>query len=215
MDHSKHILYNQEVTPPGNLWNNIEQALDDAGNGQEFPGKLYAAEVTPPAGLWDKISDALDNEVYHNLADKLQQAAVVPAGHNWEAIAAQLSADPYQEIGKKLYNTAVTPPVAAWQAIADQLSATETPVIPVAPKKGIIVPFLRYAAAAVLIGLTVFGVFKVFGPQTKNNTPPELANSQPENTSTPGIVNPVIPDSQVTETDITAAADNNNTGVVK
>lgn len=215
MDHSKHILYNQEVTPPGNLWNNIEQALDDAGNGQQFPGKLYAAEVTPPAGLWDKISDTLDNEVYHNLADKLQQAAVVPAGHNWEAIAEQLSADPYQEIGKKLYNTAVTPPVAAWQAIAAQLPVAETPVIPVAPKKGIIIPFLRYAAAAVLIGLTVFGAFKVFGPQTKNNNTPELANNQPVNTITPGTVNPVIPDSQVTETDIAVAADNNNSGTAK
>lgn len=199
MNHAKHTLYNHEVEAPPNTWSKIEQALDNAGNGQQFPQKLYTAEVAAPANSWSKIADALDNEPYSGVAEKLQQAAVVPAAHNWEVIAAQLATDPYLHVGKKLYNTTVTPPQHNWEAIAAQLPAA-TPVIPVAKQSGRIMPFLRYAAAAVLIGLTVFGAFKVFGPQTKNTADQQLATiNTPTNSTAPAISNPAITDTQTNE----------------
>lgn len=197
MNHDKHKLYNHEVQPPNNTWSKIGQALDDAGNGQQFPQKLYTAEVTAPANSWNNISDALDNEPYNSVAEKLQAAAVIPAAHNWEAIAAQLATDPYLDLGKKLYNTTATPPLNAWEAIAAQLPAA-TPVLPAVTKQtGRLMPFLRYAAAAVLIGLTVFGAFKVFGPQTQNTDDQQLATiNTPANTTAPVISNPDISDTQ-------------------
>jgi hypothetical protein len=214
MNHSKHKLYNHEVQPPKNVWSNIEQALDNAGNGQQFPEKLYAAEVTPPAGLWNNIAGTLDNDAYTGLSNKLQEAAVVPAAHNWDAIAAQLAADPYQELGQKLYNTTVTPPAHSWETIAAQLPAAVTPLLPVEKQKGILLPFLRFAAAAVLIGLTVFGAIKVFGPQSKNTgTDQQLVNTNPPvNTTGPDTVNPVVTDSPVTETSTAALSSQDETG---
>lgn len=202
MNHSKHKLYNHEVEPPNNTWSKIEQALDDAGNGQQFPQKLYTAEVTAPVNSWNNISDALDNQAYNTVAEKLQQAAVVPGAHNWEAIAAQLATDPYLNLGKKLYNTTATPPQHSWEAIAAQLPAA-TPVVPIAKQSGRVMPFLRYAAAAVLIGLTVFGAFKVFGPQTKNTDDQQLVNiNTPANSTTPAISNPAVTDTQTNESNI-------------
>lgn len=202
MNHSKHKLYNHEVEPPNNTWSKIEQALDDAGNGQQFPQKLYTAEVAAPVNSWNKITDALDNQAYNTVAEKLQQAAVVPGAHNWELIAAQLATDPYLNLGKKLYNTTATPPQHSWEAIAAQLPAA-TPVVPIAKQSGRVMPFLRYAAAAVLIGLTVFGAFKVFGPQTQNTDDQQLVNiNTPANTTAPAISNPAVTDTQTNESNI-------------
>ncbi len=200
MNHDKHKLYNHEVEPPNNTWSKIGQALDDAGNGQQFPQKLYRAEVTAPANSWNKIADVLDNEAYTGIAEKLQEAAVVPGAHNWEAIAAQLAADPYLDLGKKLYHTTATPPLNTWEAIAAQLPAPASPVVPIAKQSGRVMPFLRYAAAAVLIGLTVFGAFKVFGPQTQNTDDQQLVNiNTPANTTAPAISNPAVTDTQINE----------------
>lgn len=199
MNHAKHKLYNHEVEPPNNTWSKIEQALDDAGNGQQFPQKLYTAEVTAPANSWNNIAEALDNEAYNGVAEKLQTAAVIPAAHNWEAIAAQLATDPYLDLGKKLYNATATPPVNAWEAIAAQLPAPASAPVPVTKQTGRVIPFLRYAAAAVLIGLTVFGAFKVFGPQTQNTDDQQLVNTNiPANTTTPAISTPTVNDTQTT-----------------
>ena len=50
------------------------------------------------------------------------------------------------------------------------------------------------------IGLTVFGAFKVFGPQTKNTGDQQLADiSTPANTTAPAISNPAITDTQTNE----------------
>lgn len=208
MNHSKHKLYNHEVEPPKNIWSNIEQALDDAGNGQQFPEKLYNTQVTPPAGIWNKIADNLNTDTYTNLSNKLQQAAVTPAAHNWDVIAAKLDADPYIAVGEKLYNANATAPTHIWNAIATQLSQDETPVVPITKPKGIILPVLRYAAAAVLIGLTVFGAIKVFGPQGgAGNDVEQYVSTTPANTTTPAVVTPTLPDTQESDNNI-AALDN-------
>lgn len=220
MNHAKHKLYNHEVEPPQNVWVHIEQALDDAGNGQSFPGKLYTARVTPPNNLWNNITEQLENDSYAVVAATLQSAAVTPAAHNWEAIAAALHTDPYQAVGEKLYHTTVAPPATCWEAIATRLPATVTPTQTTTKPKGIVLPFLRFAAAAILIGLTLFGAIKVWGPQSTNHgneqslvSTPGVNTQPPAIASTPAI-NPQVPTKNQATT-LTTEARNNIPAVKK
>lgn len=62
MSSLKEKLYNYEANPPSNAWDKIAAALDDAENGDKYPGILQKMEVMPPAGAWDRINAALEQE---------------------------------------------------------------------------------------------------------------------------------------------------------
>lgn len=48
-------LYDMEVTPPANLWNNISSELDH----HHIAQKVLQAEVVPPSNIWKKIERSL------------------------------------------------------------------------------------------------------------------------------------------------------------
>lgn len=83
-------LYNQEVTPPPQVWNRIAAELDESHLDNSFPATLYNAAATPPPGAWDNITAGLDEA---RLSDKLYNAEAIPPATTWAAIAASLDSE--------------------------------------------------------------------------------------------------------------------------
>jgi hypothetical protein len=114
--------------------------------------KMNNYEVVPPASVWDRVDAALDESALGN------------------------------EFPNKLYNAEVIPPAAAWENIQTALhpeeTKEETKVVPL--KKRTIPAFVRYAAAAILIGAVAFGVLQMTGGSSGNN----LAKVNTTDTST-------------------------------
>lgn len=108
--------------------------------------KLENYEVTPPANAWDRITDALDDA---------HQADEFPA---------------------RLYAMEVTPPAAAWDKIAASFESERQ------PEEAIFInqpsrfkQYLRYAAAAVVIGAVAFGILRWTGSSADDPTGPSIA----------------------------------------
>ncbi len=119
-----------------------------------FRDKIYNNEVTPPVRVWDRIAAELDETASTKiLSTKLFLAEVSPPATTWSKIATELEES---AIANKLYNIEVTPPATAWPKVQ---SAFNNETAATKPKK--IIPFLRYAAAAVLIGFLSFATIKI------------------------------------------------------
>lgn len=82
-------LYEHEVTPPENAWNNIVHDLDN--DHIIFKDKLKHAVTPPPAHLWDNIVHDLEND-HLVFKEQLRHAAVLPPGSAWQNITEQLNA---------------------------------------------------------------------------------------------------------------------------
>lgn len=129
-----------------------------------------------------------------DLKDRLYNQEQIPPEEVWKRITAALDESHLQDqFPSKLYNTEVAPPMNAWDRIAGALEPT-TPSI---GRRNF--PLLRYAAAAVLIGLLAFGVVKWMnrgGDKTvdtvaitneKTNGESKRQNEPPTNTSTQDV----------------------------
>ncbi len=103
--------------------------------------KLYDYEVKPPAGAWDRLAASLDED---------------------DALNLKRTAD-------RLYDVETTPPPSAWDRIERALEAAELSSAPVhtsTPARIVRMPvrmniFMRYAAAAILIGIIAFAIFRL------------------------------------------------------
>lgn len=125
-----------------------------------FQHKIYDYEVAPPPGVWEKITGELDDS---QLTDKfpatIYNAESLPPATSWSVIASSL-----QELNlttrfpETLYNLQATPPATAWDKIRESLGDNiETTV----PKRKKIIPFVRYAAAAAIVGAIAFGAIRI------------------------------------------------------
>jgi hypothetical protein len=159
--------------------------------------KMYHYEVPPPADAWDKISAELDeSHLTDAFPGKLHTAAVTPPPGAWDAIAASLEElQLSHQYPATLYNLEAAPPAGAWDKIKANLE-TQDEDKPVAPVRRI-APFLRYAAAAVLIAGIAFGATKIFSGNNKTdsemvatqgekNTPKQNIPADTQQTNTPG-----------------------------
>jgi hypothetical protein len=125
-----------------------------------------------------------------SLKHKMNSYEVVPPADVWDKITASLDES---EIGQnfptKLHDMQVNPPAVAWINIEAELSGAEAPVIPIRKS---ISPFVKYAAAAVLIGILTISYFQYFrltkGINQSNIT--DIASVKPD--ATPAI--PSVPD---------------------
>lgn len=131
--------------------------------------KIYNHEVNPPAHLWEKIVVDLDSsELDHQYPSTLQESVATPPAGMWDRIASAIE-EPIA--ARKLYDLEVAPPASAWKSIAASLggvieySATEQ--VPVT-KVRTMSPVLRYAIAALFIGLIAFGGFRLFNTGSSN-----------------------------------------------
>ena len=126
-----------------------------------------------------------------SLHDKLYNNEVVPPGRTWEKIAAALDESAIEnKFPQRLYNMEVPPPGAAWQHI--QASLTQGAPQHTAPVRKLS-PVLRYAAAAILIGIVAFGVLKLTVNTGKNETRPAVATGTLKNTDTGEKAMEIVP----------------------
>lgn len=96
-----------------------------------------------------------------SLKHKMTNYEVVPPAGIWDKIAASLDESELDNaFPAKLHDMQVNPPAAAWINIEAELTGAEAPVIPLRKKTS---PFLRYAAAAILIGIIATGIFRYAG----------------------------------------------------
>ncbi|HEV8284238.1 MAG TPA: hypothetical protein VGQ09_08000 [Chitinophagaceae bacterium] len=166
---------------------------------EELKRKLYYYEVNPPEIMWSRIASALDEEINAEFPQKLYEAELTPPSGVWNKITAALETDIQEEYPAKLYNLEVAPPAGAWEKISDALD--EEKAIPKIPPKRKIVPFVRYAAAACIIGIIAFSTFKLLNKKTSEQartgkviipqnisptvTPPESQNSSAQTVPAP------------------------------
>jgi hypothetical protein len=153
---------------------------------EELKRKLHDYEEIPSEMMWNKIAVALDEEIIAGFPQKLYEAEINPPANAWNKIAVALEQDIEDEYPAKLYNLEVAPPAGTWQKISTSLEEEKT--LPRIPLKRRIVPFIRYAAAACIIGIVALGAFMLLNRKASDHA---IANKTilPQNT-TPSIVQP-------------------------
>src|ERR1043165_954169 len=93
-----------------------------------------------------------------SLKDKLYNYEQTPPPAAWDKIAAALDESHISdEFPSTLYNAVATPPQDAWEKIAGALEPAEPAPVSITRRFS----FVRYAAAAAVIGLVAFGIFRL------------------------------------------------------
>jgi len=133
------------------------------------------------------------------LQHKMLNYEVTPPPNTWNKIAAALDESNLEnEFPSALYNLEVKPPSTIWDKITTTLDEDATSTF---HQKRKVVPFLRYAVAASIIGLIAFGTIKLIngknaGKNLAKITNPSIdsnAKASKENNTTPAN-NVAIPD---------------------
>jgi hypothetical protein len=93
-----------------------------------------------------------------SLKDKLYNYEQTPPPAAWDKIDAALDESHISdEFPSTLYNAVAVPPSDAWEKIAGALEPAEAAPVSITRRFS----FIRYAAAAAVIGLVAFGIFKL------------------------------------------------------
>ena len=131
---------------------------------EELKRKLYNCEVDPPELVWNRIVTALDQEINAEFPEKLYDLEVTPPLNAWSKIEEGLEEGSKEQYPTKLYNIEVTPPPGAWNKIStlldEERGSSKT------YSKGKVIAFVRYAAAACIVGLLAFGAFRLLNQKT-------------------------------------------------
>jgi hypothetical protein len=145
--------------------------------------KLTDLAIEPPKGLWDKIATELDDSASGmQFPSRLHELAITPPLTAWSSIVGTLDRDiPANTVAAKLIAAEVIPPAMAWDKIETALDAEQTTAVPTRR----IPSFVRYAAAAVLIGLIAFGSNRLINGGTKNPETAQTVNDQKTGTTLP------------------------------
>lgn len=156
--------------------------------------KLLTHEVTPPAGVWFKIADELDESaIAYNFPSRLKHHAVPPPATTWQKIAASLATDGFSNsLAEKLGQAEATPPAHTWNNIKMALEAEHEAAV---PEHRFFSPLLKYAAAAAITGLMIFGGIKLFSGDKQNDS--DIAGTgiitPSTNNNLPVITTPSLP----------------------
>jgi hypothetical protein len=128
------------------------------------------------------------------IKDKLQNCEVVPPARVWEKIASELDeSELASSFPSALYQAEVVPPLSVWNTIKESLEPAEEKTM----ERRRIIPWIRYAAAASVIGLMALGGFQLFKNKTSGNT----ETGKPITNAAPAISNPAVtPDNTLTKT---------------
>ena len=149
---------------------------------EELKRKLHNYEAEPPEVVWNRIVTDLDQQINAEFPQKLYDLEQTPRSELRDRIEQGLEKDGKEQYPEKLYNIEVAPPPQAWNKILMLLDRRES--LPETPKKGRIVSFVRYAAAACIIGVIAFGAFKLLN-QTTGNKPVAIKTVAPQKDSSP------------------------------
>jgi len=126
---------------------------------EELKRKLYNYEVDPPEIMWSRIVAALDQDINAEFPQKLYDLEAPAPLDIWNRIEAELERDNKELYPAKLYDIEVAPPPRTWNKILTILDEEKT--ISEIASKGRIITFVKYAAAACIIGLLAFGTFEL------------------------------------------------------
>jgi len=149
---------------------------------EELKRKLYNYEAEPPEVVWNRIVTDLDQEINAEFPQKLYDLEQTPRSELWDRIEQGLEKGGKEQYPKKLYNIEVAPPPQAWNKILMLLDRRKS--LPGTPKKGRIVSFVRYVAAACIIGVIAFAAFKLLN-QTTGNRRVAIKTVAPQKDSSP------------------------------
>lgn len=157
--------------------------------------KLYHYEVTPPATAWDKIREELDEQVLSaRTLKKMETLEAEPPADAWQKISRQLDESGFSgQVAASLGNIEVNPPARTWNKIRITLDSEAAAKNQPAKK---IIPWLRYAAAAVVIGLLALTGIRLLNRQqtTEKTTDPVVVAK----TETSPVA---VPDHSITSAD--------------
>jgi len=124
------------------------------------------------------------------LQNKISDYEISPSAGVWEKIANALDeSELANEFPSKLYGAEVIPPASAWNKIAVALDEETENAI---PERRRISPFLKYAAAAVLIGFAAWGSIQLINNKTDDSEVAGVEINQPEKKSTNPQTDPII-----------------------
>lgn len=117
---------------------------------------LLQHEEIPPPGNWEKICRELDDAgAGFRFPETLSGLSITPPRRNWEMIRQTLEEEAFNgTVAEKLYQVELPAPVTAWGGIAAALDLK-----PAARRTA---PVLKYAVAAILVGVLSFSAFKIF-----------------------------------------------------
>ena len=180
-------LYDYEVNPPQKVWDKLSTTLDDLRFNDTFKKKLESITVRPPINGWEKIEQTLNSEIADTAPKKLYNLTEAPPAEIWDRIDGQLAENDFnKKFVEHLSALEVTPPVGNWRKIAAAIGE-ETPVVNF--RKTYYKP-LRYAAAAVVIGLIAWTGFTFFnnsdrssvtGTTTRKSTEQQISEKPSQN----------------------------------
>ena len=103
-----------------------------------------------------------------SLKNKMYDFEVTPPENSWDKIAMSLDeAESGRTYPNKLYELEIAPPPDAWNKISQALEEQAQPVM--TKQKPKLRTLLRYAAAAILIGLIAFGIFSMLDNRNTQN----------------------------------------------
>lgn len=115
---------------------------------------LLNHEETPPPEAWGKILTVLTEfDSVKTLREKLETAEITPAPKNWNSILSVLEEN---TIAGKLNTFEQKPPSGTWKKIAAGLDAAGPAI-----DKTKSIPWMRYAAAAVILVIISLGVMRL------------------------------------------------------
>ncbi len=149
--------------------------------------KMYNFEVPPPAGVWEKIAAELDESALsEQFPSRLYNSMAIPPPHIWNSIANNLDESMFvNDYADKLANIEITPPAAAWNKIKTSLDTGYEAITPV---RRTISPFIKYAAAAAILGFIAWGGIKLFNSDTRNSV---VVNENPKNGVNAETISPI------------------------
>lgn len=165
--------------------------------------KMYNLEVMPPAAVWGNIAAELDESALsQKFPSRLHTIEIIPPTRVWQSIIASLDEQLLEKnYAEKLTNIHVTPPPAVWNKITKSLhTENETTLF----KQRKISPFLRYAAAAVIIGFLAWGGVQLFTESAEKKDIAKQALIQSNNVTETAAAKPNL-DENIALKDITAS----------
>jgi len=165
--------------------------------------KMYNFEVPPPSGVWEKIAAELDeSELINKFPSTLYNIQATPPANVWQGIAVALDEPAFvNDYAAKLGAIEVVPPAAVWNKIKKSLYAEHEAAVPEHRRFS---PFLRYAAAAVVLGFLAWGGISLFNNKSADTTLSHGQTTAPaENTPTNNPTN--FTDEDIAVTDVAAS----------
>jgi hypothetical protein len=196
-------LLNAELPAPVGVWEQINTVLDEDAEDVHFQKQLNAIEITVPVDAWA----AIETELYWQqqdtkLAATLDNEQLQPPPFVWDNVDAAINETNDKQLAEKLLNVQLEAPAAVWPVIEEALHP-QAKVIPIGKRFS---PFIRYAAAAVVIGLMAWGAFQLFNRSKDEvvavNTPQQTVEPVTTDTNSKSTTTVTLAEANIKTTEV-------------